>query len=205
MGIAGASTLPPATPQDARDPDPSSADSLDGKLQLIRQRHTDGAKDPKRFHVSEEEANAYLVYRLAEHLPAEVTYPWVRFGVDQIQGGAMLDASLLGTHLSDSYLAKYLEGQVPVEVLAQVHAEAGVGQVELESVTLSGIPIPRTLVQKLVSDYSKNPSLPNGVRLDDPFPLPYGIVSARFRSGKLILRQGPTQGDDETRSASSAH
>ena len=185
-------------------PDPSSADSLDRKLQLIRQRHADGAEDPQRFQVTEEEANAYLFYRLSEHLPAEVTAPWVRFGKDEVQGGAMLDTKLLQAHLSDSSLIRYLQGQVPVEVRAQVHAEEGVGQVELQSVTLGGLPVPTTLIQKLLSDYSKNPSLPDGVRLDHAFPLPYGLVSAQFRTGRLTLQQGGSQGDKQAHLGSSA-
>ena len=219
ISLAGASALPrPSPPQstaeatdqateEAKNPDPSSVESLDRKLEQIRNRHAEGAETPKRFHVTEEEANAYLVYRVAEQLPPEVTKPWVRFGVDQIHGGALLDASLLGTYLKDWYWAVYLgglEGQVEVEVLAQVLAKDGVGQVVLESVTLAGFPIPRALVKRLVAANSKNPALPEGVRLDDPFPLPYGIVSAKVRTGRLILRQGPVPGDEATQSDSPA-
>ena len=216
MGLAGASASPrPSPPQstaeateqataEAKNPDPSSVESLDRKLEQIRNRHANGAESPKRFHVTEEEANAYLVYRVAEQLPPEVTKPWVRFGVDQIHVGALLDASLLGTYLKDSYLARYLEGLVEVEALARVLAKNGVGQVELESVTLAGIPIPKALVKRLVAANSKNPALPEGVRLDDPFPLPYGIVSAKVRTGRLILKQGPVRGDEATQSGSPA-
>ena len=214
MGLAGASILPrQSTPRqstedatkDAKNPDPSSVESLNRKLEQMRTRHADGAETPKRFNVSEEEANAYLVYRVAELLPPEVTNPWVRFDVDQIHGGALLDGSLLGAYLKDSYLARYLEGPIQVEVLMQVFAENGVGQVELERMTLAGIPVPRSLVKRLVATNSKNPALPEGVRIDDPFPLPYGIVSARVRKGKLILRQGPMRVDEATQFGSSAH
>ena len=215
VGLAGASISPPASTEqateaaaeeaakEAKKPDPSSIESLDRKLAQIRDRHADGAETSKRFNVSEEEANAYLVYRVAEQLPPEVSKPWVRFGTDQIQGGALLDGSLLGAYLKDSYLARFLEGPVEVEVVAQVLAEDGVGQVELESLTLAGFPVPSALVKRLVAANSKNPALPEGVRIDDAFTLPYGIVSARVRTGKLILRQGPIQGDEATQSGSS--
>ena len=212
--LTGASSLSrPSTEQAATDqtategaqnPEPSPTESLNRKLQQIRDRHANGAETSKRFHVSDEEANAYLVYRVAEQLPPEVTKPWVRFGVDQIEAGALLDASLLGAYLKDSYLTRFLEGSVEVEVLAQVVAEDGVGQVEWESVTVAGVPLPTTLVQRLVAANSKNPALPEGVRIDEPFPLPYGIVSARARTGKLILRQGPVRGDEAIQSGSSA-
>jgi hypothetical protein len=184
MGLAGASLL--AT----QEPDPSQADSLDKKIQDIRRRHEDGADQTKKFLVSEEEANAYLAYRLVEHLPEQVTAPWVRFGDGSVNGGAMLDLSLFGGRLSESAMTRYLTGQVPLEVEARAQANNGLGKVELQSVTLAGIPIPQTLIQELLTDHSKSPSRPNGVQLDDPFPLPYGIVSARFRAGKLVLRQG---------------
>jgi len=70
-----------------------------------------------------------------------------------------------------------------------------VGQVQLESVTLAGLPLPDTLIAKLLSDASKNPALPEGVRLNEVFPLPYGLTSARVRTGRLILRQGGTERD----------
>jgi hypothetical protein len=213
MGLAGASVLPrqsppqstPETTEEAKSPDPSSVKSLDRKLEQIRNRHAEGAETSKRFNVSEEEANAYLVYRVAEQLPPEVTKPWVRFGVDQIQGGALLDASLIDTYLKDSFLAGSFQGQVEVEVLTQVVAKNGVGQVELESITLGGIPIPGFIIKRLVAANSKNPALPEGVRLDDPFPLPYGIVSAKVKTGRLILKQGPVRKDEATQSGSSAH
>ena len=191
----------PASPQEGLAPseqkkvDPASADSLDQKLQMMRQRHADGVASAQRYDVTEEEANAYLLYRLSAQFPAEVTEPWVRFSEDRIQGGAMLDMKLLQAYLGDSMLSSYLEGQVPLEVLAKVRGEGGVGQVEFESVTLAGIPIPQTLIDRLLSDASKSPTLPEGVRLGDAFPLPYSLTSARVRTGKLILRQGGTARD----------
>ena len=203
-GLLGAFAFP--RPEQAQEPqsstkkvDPSSANSLDRKLQTIRQRYADGTQNPKRYNVTEEEANAYLLYCVSEHLPEEVTEPWVRFSQDQVQGGAMLDMKLLQTHLGESTLLKYLEGEVPVEILARVRAEGGVGQVELESVTLAGVPLPQTLIEQLLSDAAKSPALPEGVRLNDVFPLPYGLTSARFRTGRLILRQGGTEGDPQAR------
>ena len=203
-GLLGAFAFP--RPEQAQEPqsstkkvDPSSANSLDRKLQTIRQRYADGAQNPKRYNVTEEEANAYLLYRVSEHLPEEVTEPWVRFSQDQVQGGAMLDMKLLQTHLGESTLLKYLESEVPVEILARVRAEGGVGQVELESVTLAGFSLPQTLIEQLLSDAAKNPALPEGVRLNDVFPLPYGLTSARFRTGRVILRQGGTEGDPQAR------
>jgi hypothetical protein len=194
-----------ATPSSAKKPDPSSADSLDRKLQTIRQRHADGAQSPKRYNVTEEEANAYLVYRVSEQLPEEVTAPWVRFSEDQIQGGAMLDMKLLQAYLGESALMKYLEGDVPVEILARVHAEGGVGQVELESVTLAGIPLPQALIDQLLSDAGKSPALPEGVRLNDVFPLPYGLTSAKIQTGRLILRQGGSERDAQASLGPPAH
>jgi len=211
LGLMAAFSFPLPKPtqepasSSAKKIDPSSADSLDRKLQMIRQRHAEGVESAKRYDVTEEEANAYLLYRLSEHLPGEVTEPWVRFGQDQLQGGAMLDMKLLQAHLGDSMLTQYLEGEVPLEVLARVRAEGGVGQVDFEKVTLAGIPIPQALIDQLLSDASKSPALPEGVRLGDAFPLPYGLTSARFRTGRLILRQGGTERDAQAHLAPPAH
>jgi hypothetical protein len=165
------------------------ADELAKKIQLIRERHENDVQEPKDFEVSEDEANAYIAYRLTERLPEGVVDPWLRFSDGPVTAGAILDLGVLRNRMPDSSVAQLLSGRVPVELEARIHADGGVGKLTVDSVTLGGLPIPESLLQQIVTAYTKSPSRPDGVRLDEPFPLPYGIKSARVEQGRLRLRQ----------------
>lgn len=173
--------------------DPSMADELAEKIQLIRERHEKEMHEPRDFEVSENEANAYIAYRLVDRLPESVLEPWVRFSDGPVTAGAMLDLGALRQHMPDSSVAQLLSGQVPVELAARIHAEDGIGKLMLERITLGGLPVPESLLQQIVTAYTKSPSQPDGVRLDEPFPLPYGIESARVEPGRIRLHQSGSQ------------
>lgn len=140
--------------------------------------------------VSEEEANAYIVHRLADQLPEGVTDPWVRFAEGPVFAGATLDLALLQNRMPQYSLLQLLSGRVPVELSARIHAEDGVGLLDLESVTVAGIPLPEAFIQELVTNYTKGPTRPGGVRIEEPFELPYGIESVHSEKGRILLRQG---------------
>ena len=180
--------------------DPSMADKLDKKIQLIRERHKNDLHKPKDFEVSEDEVNAYIAYRLADRLPEGVVEPWVRFSDGPVTAGAILDLGVLRDHMPDSSVAQLLSGRVPMELAARIHAEDGVGKLMLDRVTLGGLPIPESLLQQIVTAHTKSPSRPEGVQLDEPFPLPYGIQSAQVERGRLRLHQnGSRESPSESR------
>jgi hypothetical protein len=176
------------------------ADELAKKILLIRERHENDVQEPKDFEVSEDEANAYLTYRLVERLPEGVVDPWLRFSDGPVKAGALLDLGVLRSRMPDSSVAQFLSGRVPVELQARIHADGGVGKLMLDSVTLGGLPVPESLLQQIVTAYTKSPTQPYGVRLDEPFPLPYGIKSARVERGRLRVHQsGSRESPSESR------
>jgi hypothetical protein len=65
----------------------------------------------------------------------------------------------------------------------------GVGRFQLESAAVAGVPIPRAALQEIVSFYSRSPERPQGIALDDPFPLPASIREIRVDSGQAIIVQ----------------
>jgi hypothetical protein len=172
------------------------ADGLVKKLQFLRERFEQPEVDgqPVDIEVSEEEANAYIVHRLADQLPEGVVEPWVKFSDGPVWAGAVLDLALLRDRLPESSLVQLLSGRVPVQLSAKVQTDDGVGKLELGSVTLAGISLPESFLQEIVTAYTKSPSRPDGIRLDAPFTLPYGIVNARIEEGRLHLRQGRSGG-----------
>jgi hypothetical protein len=83
----------------------------------------------------------------------------------------------------------YLSGRLPVTVSGRLQAADGLARFELESATVSSVPIPRTLVQELVTYYSRTPQNPRGLNLDDPFPLPSRIRQIDVRRGEAVVIQ----------------
>ena len=65
----------------------------------------------------------------------------------------------------------------------------GVGRFQFESATVGGIPLPKSLLQEIVSYYSRTPGSPDGVNLDDPFNLPARIREIQVERGQAIIIQ----------------
>jgi hypothetical protein len=165
------------------------ADGVTGKLQALQARHELGAAEPSETEITEREFNAYLLHHFAHQLPEGVENPWIQFSDGPALAGATLDLDVLKQKMPESTMLQYLSGRVPLELRARLHSEDGVGRFELESVTLSGLPIPLTLIQQLVTTYTKSPSRPNGFLLDEPFALPYGIDRVQILTGRMLLQQ----------------
>jgi hypothetical protein len=65
----------------------------------------------------------------------------------------------------------------------------GMGVLTIETVTLGGVAVPRTVLQELVSYYSRSPEQPAGFRLDQPFELPSAIRSVETTPGRAVIVQ----------------
>ncbi len=183
-----------------QEPDASKADAMNDKIQLLRSRYDEGDAAPMEFEVREEEANAYLLLRLVDELPEGVIEPWVRFREGPVIAGALLDLDLLRERMPQSALTQYLSGRVPVELNARLQTGGGIGKILLESVSLGGIPLPSSFVQELVTTYTKSASRPDGIHLDEPFKLPYGVESLTVKKEMMLVKQGGAG-----RSPSSSH
>ena len=76
-----------------------------------------------------------------------------------------------------------------VRASARVRAANGFGQLELEDATLGGVPIPKVLLQMIVTHYSTTPDHPSGFNLDDPFELPHQIRQVELTRGSAVIVQ----------------
>ena len=63
----------------------------------------------------------------------------------------------------------YLTGRLPLTATGILTTAKGVGRFALESASVGGVPIPKPLLQEIVSYYSRTPQSPAGISLDDPF------------------------------------
>ena len=82
-----------------------------------------------------------------------------------------------------------LFGTVEVAATGTLQASGGRGTFALESATLGAVPIPKVLLQELVTYYTKSPELPEGFNLDKPFDLPANIRQVEIQRGALTVVQ----------------
>jgi hypothetical protein len=83
----------------------------------------------------------------------------------------------------------YLGGRVPVNIVGILHTKDGVGRFELQSADVSGLPVPKLLLQELLSLYSRTPKTPDGISLDDQFELPANIRQIEVGQGRAVVVQ----------------
>jgi hypothetical protein len=83
----------------------------------------------------------------------------------------------------------YLSGRLPVTASGRLTAKDGVGQFQLDSAEISGITVPKAVLQELLTYYSKSPENPNGINMDAPFELPARIREIRVGTGTSTVVQ----------------
>jgi hypothetical protein len=171
----------------------ADAQSMKQKVAAIAARGESASEKPLRTTVTESEVNSFLAYDAGDALPAGVVGPSVTvLGTGRVSGRATVDLDAVrkasgSTGLFDP--RSYLTGHVPVTATGVVRTANGVGRLELESATVAGVPIPKALLQEIVSYYSKSATRPNGVNLDDEFPLPARIREIQVEPGRAIVVQ----------------
>ncbi len=82
-----------------------------------------------------------------------------------------------------------LIGRLPIAATGVLTTSNGVGRFALESASVGGLPIPKVLLQEIVSYYSRTPERPEGLNLDDPFSLPVRIREIQVSRGQAIVVQ----------------
>jgi hypothetical protein len=85
--------------------------------------------------------------------------------------------------------AQLLRGRVPVAATGLLTSKDGEFRFLLESATVAGFDVPKSLLQELVAYYTKSASHPEGYSLDAPFTLSGGIRQITVESGRAIVIQ----------------
>lgn len=171
------------------------SDAFARKLALIT-RHADITPPPakgQRTQITEGELNSWFAFRSQRLLPAGVAPPTVVIiGNGKLTGDVVLDLEAYAQkRRSGGTLDPWslLGGRVPISITGVLHTKDGSGRFEMQSADLSGIPLPKSMVQELVSFYSRTPDKPQGIRLDDPFELPANIRHIEVGQGQAVVVQ----------------
>ena len=164
------------------------ADSFAKKLAIIKQHAAESPKSSRRTTVTEGELNSWFVYRAPALLPVGVKDPRVTVvGNGKLVGLVTVDLDDVGKSKSGAW--NVLGGRVPISLSGVLRTKDGRGQFDLQSADISGVPVPRFLVQEILSHYTRDEDRPNGVRLDDPFALPASIKQIDVGQGQAIILQ----------------
>jgi hypothetical protein len=166
----------------------AQADSFAKKLAIIKQHAADSPKTSRRTTVTEGEVNSWFIYRGQPLLPAGVKDPRVTaVGSGKMLGVVTVDLDDIAKNQSG--LWKLLGGRVPIALSGVLRTKDGRGQFDLQAAEVSGVPLPKFLLQEIVTHYTRADDRPNGIRLDDPFALPAGIKQIDVGQGQAVVIQ----------------
>jgi hypothetical protein len=169
------------------------ADLLKQKVATINAHAERPTKQGRRTLVSENELNSYLVYDARAQLPTGVVEPSLTIlGTGRVSGRAVVDLDAVRKAKNPTSLLdpmNYLTGRLPVTATGVLRTSNGVGRFALETASVGGVPIPKLILQEIVSYYSRTTENPSGVSLDDPFALPARIREIQVERGQAIIVQ----------------
>jgi hypothetical protein len=175
-------------------PDPSraAAESLRRKVTGITDFSARPTPQPHRTTVTEEEVNAFLAFDAGDQLPAGVVQPAITIiGTGRVSGRAMVDLDAVRKQKARGFLdpLNYATGRLQVTATGVLTTSNGVGMIELQSAALGALPIPKVILQEIVSYYSRTPERPAGIDLDAPFALPARIREIQVETGRAVVVQ----------------
>jgi hypothetical protein len=166
---------------------------LQAKIEKISKNGTGKQAAAARTPISEAELNSYLRYEMGDRIPPGVTDPWVSIlGENRLSGRAVVDLNQVAqSKKSGSILDPWnlVSGSLPLTVNGVLRTKNGIGTFGVESVSLSGVPVPNWMLQEIVSYYSKSSTTPQGVSIDKPFDLPAGIREIQLDRGQATVVQ----------------
>jgi hypothetical protein len=171
-----------------------SADAFSRKIATIQQQGTAPAKaGTRKTSLTQDEVNSWFAFAAQPLLPAGIANPQVSIlGQGKLSGQAIVDLEAVAKRRSSGSLLdpfSLLGGRVPVAVTGILHTQNGKGRFEVQTAHISGVPVPTTMLQELLSYYSRSPERPAGVRLDGPFELPAKIRQIEVGQGQAVVVQ----------------
>ena len=173
-------------------PSRADAESLKRKVTGITEFSARPTKQPRRTTVTEDEVNAYLTYDALDQLPTGVVEPAVTVvGPGRVTGRAVVDLDAVRKQKPRSLLdpMNFASGRLPVTATGILKTSNGVGTLQFESASLGPVPIPKVILQEIVSYYSRTPENPAGIDLDAPFALPARIREIQVEPGRAVVIQ----------------
>jgi hypothetical protein len=140
----------------------------------------------------EGELNAYLRFILQPQLPSGVLEPAVQLmGGGQFGVRTVFDLDVVRAQRERGMTdpLRYVSGRVPLTMECVLRTQNGQGTLELLAATMSGLSVPKFVVQELVVYATRTPDNPQGFRFDEPFLLPATIREILLSRGEAVVIQ----------------
>jgi hypothetical protein len=168
------------------------ADAFTTKVNTIIGPRTK-ATGSRRTSVTESELNSWFAYRAQPLLPSGLAEPSLSMiGEGRVSGRAIVDLDKVAKKKATGGAIdpwSYIGGRVPLLVTGKLDTKDGTGRFVLESAQVANLPVPKFLLQELLSSYSKTPDNPDGFSMDDPFTLPANIQKIEVKQGEAVVVQ----------------
>ncbi|MEO7276355.1 MAG: hypothetical protein ABIX28_07075 [Vicinamibacterales bacterium] len=142
--------------------------------------------------VSDAEINAYFEYGAKAQVPHGIVEPRLNaLGEGRVGGQATVDLDAVRKQKQRGWLdpMSYLTGSLPLTASGLLITKDGVGRFQLESAQVSGVSVPKSLLQELLGYYSRTAENPAGISIDDPFELPARIREIQVQRGQATIVQ----------------
>ena len=173
----------------------SEAESMSRKLDAIVERGNatpEPKAKPLTTSFTEREVNAFFKFMGPLFMPTGVTGTQLTIGSDgHVQSRAVVDLNAIRQAQPRGWLdpLAYLTGSMEVRASGRVRGANGKGVFQFESAYIAGVPVSKSVLQELVTFYTRSPELPKGFNLDEPFDLPSNIRSVQTRVGAATVVQ----------------
>ena len=142
--------------------------------------------------ISDNELNAYFKYSAKDQIPVGIVDPTINaLGEGRVGGRAVVDLDAVRKQKQRGWLDPlgYMTGRLPITAIGRLSTKEGIGTFTLESAEVSGVTIPKTVLQELLSYYSRSKEDPDGINMDDPFELPARIREIRVGKATSTIVQ----------------
>jgi hypothetical protein len=147
---------------------------------------------PLRTSFTDREVNAYFKYDGQPQLPVGVGSPEIVIADGgKIEGKAVVDLDAVRKAQSNAMLdfVAMFTNSVEVRAFGRLQTADGRGTLVIDRATVGGFSVPKSVLQSVVSHYSKTPDQPNGFDLDKPFDLPAAIRAVELQRGSAVIVQ----------------
>jgi hypothetical protein len=170
-------------------PSVAAAESLARKLTSIEARKRQKVTKPGTVEVTEHELNSYLNLKLAEDMPTGISDVQVSMQRERLQATGQVDLDKLDVKKGASPFSplNLLSGKVPVLLRGRLQSLDGFGNVQIEEVQLATIPVPVSVLERLIASSTRNARNPEGFDINAPFRFPYSVKRVRIEPGRALL------------------
>jgi hypothetical protein len=170
-----------------------AGDRLQRKIDAIAQNGASNPTHAMKTAITESEANSYLAFHVKDKIPKGLSNPEIHMlDKGQVAGRILVDIDEFKRgRQTNGFMdpLSYLSGQVPVTARGALRTSAGKGQFQLASAELMGFPLPKPILQELVSFFTRTRENPSGFNLDAPFNLPAKIREMIVNRAEALIVQ----------------